>query len=246
MTDTLAELPELTQEYQQQAEQAVKDAKVLDEFELVKAPLPSKFMPILWLVASALGVWFGMSLPSFGLFGVLVLIGATGAYLYQARNVKIRQTATLTEKGMIVTNVEQVPERCYTALRYFGYFVIAMSLVGLSVIGPLSLVGAGVGTGVLLVTYKMAGVVKAPKIKVTPLKQNVEYCEIEKKETFKNGVSSYFLLPYDYTTERAYDSAFSLHIYFYTAAFDAPAEHHQTFIKAVNQMVTFKEYGPVD
>ncbi|WP_076589132.1 hypothetical protein [Vibrio ostreicida] len=241
MTDTLTPLPELTPEYQQRARQEVEDAKVLYQFTLIKEPFFDYGITVIWLIAAALLIWFG-TMGGWGHMLFMVLsAGMMGIYLFYTMNPKVEQVVTLTEKGIIVSELEMVPEFFYAALRYSGYFTIGVSLVALLVIGPLAFAGAGAGA---LMAFKMTGVVKRPKIEVTPLNRNVVYFIEEVPNRFKHGVSCYFLesdmKPYELDEDTC-----SLQFCFYSATYEAPAHTQKAFIEAVNQLVKTEEIETV-
>ncbi|WP_076589138.1 hypothetical protein [Vibrio ostreicida] len=241
MTDTLTPLPELTPEYQQRARQEVEDAKVLYQFTLIKEPFFNYGAAIpAWIGAgllfwfASLGGWIEMSI-------VIVLVGFSGWFLFFTMNPKVEQVVTLTEKGIIVSELEMVPEACYAVMRYSAYFTIGVSLVALLVIGPMAFAGAGAGA---LMAFKMTGVVKRPKIEVTPLNRNVVYFIEEVPNRFKHGVSCYFLesdmKPYELDEDTC-----SLQFCFYSATYEAPAHTQKAFIEAVNQLVKTEEIETV-
>ena len=97
--------------------------------------------------------WLGVVVASLFVF-------ALGSYFYYAGNPDVKQTVTLTEKGMIVSDLQLVPDACFAALRYSGDVGIAISMVGVVLVGPMMLLGAGAG---LLMSFKMARVENRPK-----------------------------------------------------------------------------------
>ncbi|WP_076589134.1 hypothetical protein [Vibrio ostreicida] len=241
MTDTLTPLPELTPEYQQRARQEVEDAKVLYQFTLIKEPFFDYGITVIWLIAAAILIWFG-TMGGWGHMLFMVLsAGMMGIYLFYTMNPKVEQVVTLTEKGIIVSELEMVPEFFYAALRYSGYFTIGVSLVAMLVIGPMAFAGAGAGA---LMAFKMTGVVKRPKIEVTPLNRNIVYRIRKGRNSFKHGVSTYFLesdiTPYELDEETHWPM-----VAFYSMAYDFSAETQQAFIEAVNQLVKTEEIETV-
>ncbi|QXX08821.1 hypothetical protein KW548_16945 [Vibrio neptunius] len=158
-------LPELTPEYQHAQQQAVQEAKVVYQFEVVKVPPIDYWAISIWLALFGLIVWVGSQLDWLGMTVFTLFAFALGSYLYYAGNPDVKQTVTLTEKGMIVTELTLVPDACFAALRYSGYVGVAISIIGVVLVGPMMFVGAGAG---LLMSLKMAGVVNRPKQRVQP------------------------------------------------------------------------------
>ncbi|NRB67196.1 MAG: hypothetical protein HRU48_07460, partial [Vibrio sp.] len=129
-------LPELTPEYQQAQQQAVQEAKVVYQFEVVKVP-PTDYGDIFtWILGALMFFGIGYQLSWLGVLVASVFVFAIGSYLYYAGNPDTQQTVTLTEKGMIVTELTLVPDACFAALRYSGYAGIAISLIGVVLVGP--------------------------------------------------------------------------------------------------------------
>ncbi|WP_299014918.1 hypothetical protein [uncultured Photobacterium sp.] len=172
MYTPLDALPELTEEYRQAEQQAVLNASVLYEFELAKESPHDYGNIIIWVLGAIFQLWLGSLLSWPGILVSLVLISAIGSYLYYAGNPDVKQTVTLTKKGLIVTELTLVPDACYTALRYSGYAGIAISVVGVALVGPMMFVGAGAG---LLMSFKMAGIVNKPRVNVFPFHHALNY-----------------------------------------------------------------------
>ncbi|HBC3534215.1 hypothetical protein P7L86_22740 [Vibrio parahaemolyticus] len=165
-------LPELTPEYQQAQLQAVHDAKVVYQFEVVKVP-PTNYGDIItWILGALMFFWIGYQISWLGVVVASLFVFALGSYFYYAGNPDVKQTVTLTEKGMIVSDLQLVPDTCFTALRYSGYVGIAISVVGMVLVGPMMFIGAGAG---LLMSFKMAGVENRPKNRVRPFHPDIEY-----------------------------------------------------------------------
>ncbi|NAX31719.1 hypothetical protein CAG63_16765, partial [Vibrio sp. V37_P2S8PM304] len=151
MSTSMAALPELSDEYKQQQQQAVLEAKVLYQFELVKEPF-TDYITICWCtVIAAILLWVGFTGGWMYILLMLFLMTPLGIYIYFASNPNIQQTVTLTEKGIIVSNLELVPDACFAALRYSGYVGVAISVVAVIFVGPMAFVGAGAG---LLMSFK--------------------------------------------------------------------------------------------
>ncbi|WP_076589135.1 hypothetical protein [Vibrio ostreicida] len=237
MTDTLTPLPELTPEYQQRARQEVEDAKVLYQFTLIKEPFFNYGAAIpAWIGAgllfwfASLGGWIEMSI-------VIVLVGFSGWFLFYTMNPKVEQVVTLTEKGIIVSQLEMVPEMCYTVVRYSAYFTIGVSLVALLVIGPMAFAGAGAGA---LMAFKMTGVVKRPIVRVSPFIKGMVYESEKGIERYKHGVHSCFLRT-DLLSYGLDDETFIEMRNFHNLVYHADSDNYRDFIKAVNQVITTRE-----
>ncbi|MHC6526261.1 hypothetical protein [Vibrio proteolyticus] len=241
MSTSIAALPELSDEYKQQQQQAVLDSDVLYQFELIKEPLPDYGTVVIWLLGAVVPLWVGIMGNWFILAMVLFFVGAMGTYLYYAGKPNIQQTVTLTEKGIIVSDLELVPDACYAALRYSGYVGVAISVVAVIFVGPMAFVGAGAG---LLMSFKMAGVVNRPKVVVTPFIDGISYLDKKRRvATYKNNVTSYFLLP-DLTPYQFDENTHFSTRGQYASVYDATPEQHAAFTQAVNQVIETKEVEP--
>ncbi|MBN3575932.1 hypothetical protein JYA57_23135, partial [Vibrio neptunius] len=108
-------------------------------------------------------------------------------------NPDVKQTVTLTEKGMIVTELTLVPDACFAALRYSGYVGVAISIIGVVLVGPMMFVGAGAG---LLMSFKMAGVVNRPRQRVLPFVSLLHYeFRIAPCIQYKNNLVQWHMSP---------------------------------------------------
>ncbi|NAW59042.1 MULTISPECIES: hypothetical protein [unclassified Vibrio] len=241
MSTSTAALPELSDEYKQQQQQAVLDSDVLYQFELIKEPLPDYGTITIWLIGAALALWVGTLGDWIQFVMVLFFVGAMGTYLYYAGKPNIQQTVTLTEKGIIVSDLELVPDACFAALRYSGYVGVAISVVAVIFVGPMAFVGAGAG---LLMSFRMAGVVNRPKMVVTPFIDGISYLDKKRRvATYKNNVTSYFLLP-DLTPYQFDENTHFSTRGRYASVYDATPELHAAFTQAVNQVIETKEVEP--
>ncbi|UTZ24793.1 hypothetical protein [Vibrio campbellii] len=182
-------LPELTPEYQQAQLQAVHDAKVVYQFEVVKVSPTDYGTIFMWSLFGLGSLWLVWDALSDGFLGALLLLIFSGGiltYFYYAGNPDVKQTVTLTEKGMIVSDLQLVPDACFAALRYSGYVGIAISVVGVVLVGPMMFIGAGAG---LLMSFKMAGVENRPKTRVRPFHPDIEYVMADNPcAKFKNSL----------------------------------------------------------
>ncbi|QXX09048.1 hypothetical protein KW548_18305 [Vibrio neptunius] len=190
-------LPELTPEYRQAQIQAVQEAKVVYQFEEVIVPATDYWTISLWSLFGAGSLWLVWCAVSDGLWTLAVIILCLTAgilsYLYYAGNPDTQQTVTLTEKGMIVTDLTLVPDACFAALRYSGYAGIAISLIGVVLVGPMMFVGAGAG---LLMSFKMAGVVNRPRQRVLPFNSMLNYkFFIAPAIKYKHGLVQWHMSP---------------------------------------------------
>ncbi|UTZ33084.1 hypothetical protein HB762_17280 [Vibrio campbellii] len=182
-------LPELTPEYQKTQQQAVRDAKVVYQFEVVKVSPTDYGAIFMWSLFGLGSLWLVWDALSDGFLGALLLLIFSGGiltYFYYAGNPDVKQTVTLTEKGMIVSDLQLVPDACFAALRYSGYVGIAISVVGVVLVGPMMFIGAGAG---LLMSFKMAGVENRPKTRVRPFHPDIEYVMADNPcAKFKNSL----------------------------------------------------------
>ena len=238
MSTSTAALPTLSNEYKQQQQQAVLDSDVLYQFELIKEPFTDYISITGWVIGAAFMLWVStlVSVWYFYIFTILI-IASLGTYLYYSGNPDIQQTVTLTEKGIIVSDLELVPDACYAALRYSGYVGVAISVVAVIFVGPMAFVGAGAG---LLMSFKMAGVVNRPKIQIKPFIKGLDYLLEEGEPRFKHDVLYYFLsadiAPY-HLSDEAHDEMRIFHEVVYYANPELQAD----FMKALNQIVKTKE-----
>ncbi|KJY89893.1 hypothetical protein TW84_11065 [Vibrio neptunius] len=238
-------LPELTPEYRQAQLQAVQDAKVVYQFEEVIVPATDYGTISIWSLFGLFSLWMMWIAVQDGLWaGVLLVILFSGGFLtycYFAGNPDTQQKVTLTEKGIIVTELTLVPDACFAALRYSGYAGIAISLIGVVLVGPMMFVGAGAG---LLMSFKMAGVVNRPRQRVRPFAPNASYSiYIVPEGRYKHGLIESQLLP---KIEKAVDSEENKAIYrenriFYSFCCIASPEVQEQFLKHLKQLVTLTE-----
>ncbi|KJY89892.1 hypothetical protein TW84_11060 [Vibrio neptunius] len=234
-------LPELTPEYRKAQLQAVQDAKVVYQFEEVIVPATDYGAILLWLVLVGFILWLGTLLGWLGMTVFTLLAFALASYLYYAGNPDTKQTVTLTEKGIIVTELTLVPDACFAALRYSGYAGIAISLIGVVLVGPMMFVGAGAG---LLMSFKMAGVVNRPRQRVRPFAPNASYSiYIVPEGRYKHGLIESQLLP---KIEKAVESEEKKAIYrenriFYSFCCIASPEVQEQFLKHLKQLVILTE-----
>ena len=237
MSTSIAALPELSDEYKQQQQQAVLDSDVLYQFELIKEPFTDYLTICLCSITTVILIWVGSLGGWMYILLVLFLIAPLGVYIYYAGNPSVKQTVTLTEKGIIVSDLELVPDACYAALRYSGYVGVAISVVAVIFVGPMAFVGAGAG---LLMSFKMAGVVNRPKIQIKPFIKGLDYLLEEGEPRFKHDVLYYFLsadiAPY-HLSDEAHDEMRIFHEVVYYANPELQAD----FMKALNQIVKTKE-----
>ncbi|CAH1584307.1 conserved membrane hypothetical protein [Vibrio jasicida] len=189
-------LPELTPEYQQTQQQAVRDAKVVYQFEVVKVSPTDYGTIFIWSLFGLGSLWLVWNALSDGFLGALLILIFSGGiltYFYYAGNPDVKQTVTLTEKGMIVSELQLVPDACFAALRYSGYVGIGISVVGVVLVGPMMFIGAGAG---LLMSFKMAGVENRPKNRVRPFHPDIEYVMADNLcAKFKNDLTLRRVVP---------------------------------------------------
>ena len=235
-------LPELTPEYRQAQQQAVQDAKVVYQFEVVKVPPTDYGAIIIWLATASFILWIGSQLGWIGIIAFSLFVFALSSYYYYAGNPDTQQTVTLTEKGMIVTELTLVPDACFAALRYSGYAGIAISIIGVVLVGPMMFVGAGAG---LLMSFKMAGVVNRPRQRVLPFNSMLNYeFFIAPAIKYKHGLVQWHMFPMiemdddDDSEEDLYDSNLNFYLLSYAASHEEQAQivkHLAPFITVVEE-----------
>ncbi|QXX05908.1 hypothetical protein [Vibrio neptunius] len=238
-------LPELTQEYQHAQQQAVQEAKVVYQYEGVIVPATDYGAISIWSLFGLFSLWMMWIAVQDGLWaGVLLVILFSGGFLtycYFAGNPDTKQTVTLTEKGMIVTELTLVPDACFAALRYSGYVGVAISIIGVVLVGPMMFVGAGAG---LLMSLKMAGVVNRPKQRVQPFPPTASYrlcCVPEGR--YKNGLIESHLFPIfemETESEENEDIYWENRHFYFSYYIASPAEQEQ-LLKHLRQLVTVIE-----
>ncbi|WP_045496959.1 hypothetical protein [Vibrio hyugaensis] len=236
-------LPELTPEYQQAQLQAVHDAKVVYQFEVVKVP-PTDYGDIItWILGALMFFWIGYQISWLGVVVASLFVFALGSYFYYAGNPDVKQTVTLTERGMIVSDLKLVPDACFAALRYSGYVGIAISVVGVVLVGPMMFIGAGAG---LLMSFKMAGVENRPKTRVLPFPPHTNYRMYDVPECrYKHGLVQWHLSP---MIEKEIESEDKKAVYrenriFYFSSYAASTEEQNQFLKHLRQFITVTEEG---
>ncbi|UTZ33087.1 hypothetical protein HB762_17295 [Vibrio campbellii] len=235
-------LPELTPEYQKTQQQAVRDAKVVYQFEVVKVPPTDYGAIIIWIATAGLIVWIGSQLGWVGTIVFSLFVFAISSYFYYAGNPDVKQTVTLTEKGMIVSDLQLVPDACFAALRYSGYVGIAISVVGVVLVGPMMFIGAGAG---LLMSFKMAGVENRPKTRVLPFNSKLNYeFYIAPAVKYKNNLVQWHMSPMIEMVHGNDDEGSNLYRSnrnFYFSNYAASNEEQNQFLKHLRQFVIVTE-----
>ncbi|CAM3047601.1 hypothetical protein [Vibrio neptunius] len=234
-------LPELTPEYRQAQQQAVQDAKVVYQFEVVKVPPTDYGAILLWLVLVGFILWLGTLLGWLGMTVFTLLAFALASYLYYAGNPDTQQTVTLTEKGMIVTDLTLVPDACFAALRYSGYVGIAISIIGVVLVGPMMFVGAGAG---LLMSFKMAGVVNRPRQRVLPFNSLLNYQFYIAGIQYKNNLVHWHMLPMiemDDNDDDSEEDLYNANVNFYLSSYAASHEEQAQIVKHLAPFITVVE-----
>ena len=225
----MCKLPELTEEYKQQQHQAVLDAEVIYEFELLKEPKVEISLIIFFSIVSLFTFWFVYLDVEF-LWAVVILnLMVWGTYL-SSGNPQIEQKVTLTKKGLILSELELIPEGFYTALRSTGFIAAALCVIAVIFLGPMMLVGAGAGA---LMGFQMTGAQRKAKIRITPFSQNVNYSNsIDNSYNFKNKFLEYSFRLYDETDEVPYEQYI-----FYIFSYSAPEEEHRKMSEEINKII---------
>ncbi|MBN3492646.1 hypothetical protein [Vibrio neptunius] len=234
-------LPELTPEYQQAQQQAVQEAKVVCQFEVVKVPPTDYVTILLWLSLIGYLLWLGTLLDWLGMTVFTLFTFALGSYLYYAGNPDVKQTVTLTEKGMIVTELTLVPDACFAALRYSGYVGVAISIIGVVLVGPMMFVGAGAG---LLMSFKMAGVVNRPRQRVLPFHSLLNYQFYIAGIQYKNNLVHWHMFPMiemDDNDDDSEEDLYNSNVSFYFLSYAASHEEQAQIVKLLASFITIVE-----
>lgn len=244
-------LPELTPEYQQAQQQAVRDAKVVYQFEAIKErALDFAFYAsvTIWLLFGLGSLWLMWVAITDGPWTLALFIlffsGGLLTYFYYAGNPDVKQTVTLTEKGMIVSDLQLVPDACFAALRYSGYMGIAISVVGVVLVGPMMFIGAGAG---LLMSFKMAGVENRPKQRVLPFNSKLNYeFYVAPAVKYKNNLVQWHMSPMiemDHGNDDEGRNLYRSNRNFYFSSYAASNEEQNQFLKHLRQFITVIEEG---
>ena len=239
-------LPELTPEYQQIQQQAVRDAKVVYQFEIVKQH-PLDYVNVsMWSLFGLGSLWMMWIAITDGpltlaLF-ILFFSGGLLTYFYYAGNPDVKQTVILTEKGMIVSDLQLVPDACFAALRYSGYAGIAISVVGVVLVGPMMFIGAGAG---LLMSFKMAGVENRPKQRVLPFNSKLNYeFYVAPAVKYKNNLVQWHMSPMiEVGNDDEGRNLYRSNRNFYFSSYAASNEEQNQFLKHLRQFITVIEEG---
>ncbi|MFV8454069.1 hypothetical protein ACNO5M_03075 [Vibrio owensii] len=142
---------------------------------------------------------------------------------------------------MIVSDLQLVPDACFAALRYSGYVGIAISMVGVVVVGQMMFIGAG-----LLMSFKMVRVENRPKTRVLPFPPNTNYRMYDVPECrYKYGLVQWHLFP---MIEKEVESEDKKAIYrenriFYFSSYAASNEEKNQFLKHLRQFITVIKEG---
>ena len=235
MNKNIPTIPEITKEYKQQEYQAVLDAEVIYEFELLKEPKVEISIIIFFSIISLLTFWW--SYLDTDLAWVIILLNMTiwGTYL-SSGNPQVEQKVTLTKKGLILSELELIPEGFYVALRSTGYIIAGFCIITVFFLGPMMLVGAGAGA---LMSFKMTGAQRKAKVKAKPFHVSPEYVlSTYKEESFKNELKSYDYSLLNESSEIPHEQ--TNFFYFRYSAFE---EDHKIMYKEIKKIInTSKEY----
>ncbi|UTZ33085.1 hypothetical protein HB762_17285 [Vibrio campbellii] len=188
--------------------------------------------------------WIGYQISWLGVVVASLFVFALGSYFFYAGNPDVKQTVTLTEKGMIVSDLQLVPDACFAALRYSGYVGIAISVVGVVLVGPMMFIGAGAGAG-LLMSFKMAGVENRPKTRVLPFNSKLNYeFYIAPAVKYKNNLVQWHMSPMIEMVHGNDDEGSNLYRSnrnFYFSSYAASNEEQNQFLKHLRQFITVTE-----
>ncbi|AUI88688.1 hypothetical protein BS333_20600 [Vibrio azureus] len=233
MNKNIPKLPELTEEYKQQQHQAVLDAEVIYEFELLKEPKVEISLIIFFSIVSLFTFWFVYLDVEF-LWAVVILnLMVWGTYL-SSGNPQIEQKVTITKKGIILSELELIPEGFYVALRSTGFIAAALCVIAVIFLGPMMLVGAGAGA---LMGFQMTGAQRKAKVKVKPFCGSIDYTlTFIKASGFKNGLLDYIYKPRDEDDELPCEQR-----NFYSFSFSTTPEGHKIIAKEINKFLNISK-----
>ncbi|AUI88682.1 hypothetical protein BS333_20570 [Vibrio azureus] len=230
MNKNIPTLPEITEEYKQQQHQAVLDAEVIYEFELLKEPKVEIILIIFFSIVSLFTFWFVYLDVEF-LWAVVILnLMVWGTYL-SSGNPQIEQKVTLTKKGLILSELELIPEGFYTALRSTGFIAAALCVIAVIFFGPMMLVGAGAGA---LMGFQMTGAQRKARVWITPFNENANYIGcVYSKEGFKNRFQSCNYRLYDENDEVP-EEQYDFFYFRYSASHDDHKRMNEEISKLIN------------
>ena len=229
MDKNIPTLPELTEEYKQQQHQAVLDAEVIYEFELLKEPKVEISLIIFFSIISLLTFWLIYLETELAWAVILFNMIIWGTYL-SSGNPKVEQKVTLTKKGLILSELELIPEGFYVTLRSTGYIVAVFCIITVFFLGPMMLVGAGAGA---LMSFQMAGATKKAKVWITPFSKNVEYIYcIYGNDNFKNKFKRHHYKLRNEEEEIPYEQT-----NFYFLRYSAPEEEQKIMSREINKII---------
>ena len=232
----MQKLPKITEEFQQQQQQAVLDAEVIYEFEQLlerKYPFIDVIPFVILILAATWGSFYEpfvawVSIPTFLI--VWLTYKASG-------NPNIEQKVTITKKGIIVSELELIPEGYFTILRATGYIVALICIVSVFYFGPMILIGAGAGA---LMSFQVTGAQNEPKIRTTPFNNNLDYmlC-ITKGRNFKNGILN-FTHSFKYEEGNNYpEDVRNFFSFYYSATLQQQVKMRELINREIN--ITFEE-----
>ena len=229
MNKNMCKLPELTEEYKQQQHQAVLDAEVIYEFELIKERKFPYIDAIPFAFLCLAGIWLMFQVPESAWMVATSLLILWSTYR-AAGNPDVQQKITLTKKGTIVSHLELIPEEYYKTLRCTGYIVAALCIVGVFFLGPIMFAGAGAG---VLMSFKMTQTENKARIWVNAFHTGSDYVlSIYSEETFKNDFQSY-----DYSLLDENDEIPSEQYNFFYFRYSASHEDHKRMNEEISKII---------
>ncbi|AUI88683.1 hypothetical protein BS333_20575 [Vibrio azureus] len=239
MNKNISKLPELTEEYKQQQHQAVLDAEIIYEFELLKEPKIDIVNIIFLLAVSLFTFWFVYLDIEFFWIVVLLNMIIWGTYI-PSGNPKVEQKVMLTKKGIVLSELELIPEGFYVALRSTGYIVAVFCIITVFFLGPMMLVGAGAGA---LMSFQMAGAKKKPRVWISPFRESADYIyQIYTNDNLKNKSFAYMYKLRDEEGDIPMEQR-----NFYSIRYSATEEEHEKISVEIKKIINIaKVYDRTD
>ncbi|AUI88686.1 hypothetical protein BS333_20590 [Vibrio azureus] len=234
MNKNIPNLPEITEEYKQQQHQAVLDAEVIYEFELIKERKFPYIDAIPFAFLCLAGIWLMFQVPESAWMVATSLLILWVTYR-AAGNPDVQQKITLTKKGIIQSELDLIPEGYYKTLRCTGYLVAVLCIIGVFFLGPMMFAGAGAG---VLMSFKVTGAKGQAKVWVTPFHHKTDYVHSTYNEaSFKNEFQSY-----DYSLQDKNDEIPYEQTKFFSFRYSAPDEAHKKINAEINKIINITKF----